>query len=191
MRISLWGAVLAASLLPAALVGGGSAESTEHGVSHAAQQAQPYGGEDGRQVASLSEEELIGYREGRGLGLARPAELNGYPGPMHVLDLASELGLSPEQRLAFEAIKARMRQAAQAAGARYLEAERAVNDAFRTGETARIESLVRHADAARAEVRLTHLRAHIETATLLTPEQRRRYAELRGYGAAHHGGHRH
>jgi len=38
------------------------------------------------------------------MGLAKAAELNHYPGPRHVLDLASELKLSEEQRLRIEQI---------------------------------------------------------------------------------------
>ena len=32
------------------------------------------------------------------MGLSLPAELNGYPGPKHVLELADGLGLTPAQR---------------------------------------------------------------------------------------------
>jgi len=156
---------------------------------------QPYAGQQNRAISSFSEEELTDLREGRGMGLARPAELNGYPGPAHVLELATELELTDEQRRSVEAIFSRMKKAAQAAGAQYLEAERAVDVAFRSGNTGpeEIRALVRRADSARAEVRIAHLDAHLETARLLSPEQRRRYAKLRGYeaqpDAQHH--HRH
>jgi hypothetical protein len=32
------------------------------------------------------------------MGLALAAELNGYPGPIHVLQLSDKLGLTPEQK---------------------------------------------------------------------------------------------
>ena len=159
--------------------------------------AQPYAGQQHRAIASFSDEDMADLREGRGMGLAKPAELNGYPGPLHVLELAVELGLSDEQRRSVEEIFARMKEAARAAGARYLEAESAVNAAFRSGDATpeRIADLVRQADGARAEVRLAHLTAHIETVPLLSPEQRWRYAELRGYadssGDQHNRQHRH
>jgi hypothetical protein len=42
-----------------------------------------------------------------------------------------------------------------------------------------------------AELRYAHLAYHLSTAAILTAEQMRRYAELRGYAGAHpHGGHR-
>jgi hypothetical protein len=37
------------------------------------------------------------------MGLALPAELNGYPGPIHVLELSDKLGLSAEQKSRIEA----------------------------------------------------------------------------------------
>ncbi len=47
---------------------------------------------------ALSASDVQALDEGRGMGTAKPAELNGYPGPMHVLQLAAELELSREQR---------------------------------------------------------------------------------------------
>ena len=47
---------------------------------------------------------------GRGMGLALAAELNGYPGPIHAIELAEQLHLSPDQisklQSLFEAMKA-------------------------------------------------------------------------------------
>ena len=57
----------------------------------------PYVNDQGRALKALSADEAAGYLEGRGLGLAKPAELNGYPGPMHVLELADALALTPAQ----------------------------------------------------------------------------------------------
>lgn len=155
--------------------------------------AQPYAGQLDREITSFSEKEITDLREGRGMGLARPAELNGYPGPRHVLDLASELNLTDEQLRAVEAIFAHMKKSAQVAGDRYLEAEQSVNAAFRSGHATseRISALVRQADGARAEVRLAHLQAHLATAPLLSAEQRHRYAELRGYADSARGRHQH
>ncbi|MCL4768638.1 MAG: Spy/CpxP family protein refolding chaperone [Hyphomicrobiaceae bacterium] len=183
---------VAASLLLAGLAAGALAAEPVHGDGSEAGHAQPYAGQQHRAIASVSDAEIAEYREGRGMGLARPAELNGYPGPMHVLELARELDLTREQQKAVEAIHARMKAAARSAGARYLEAEKAVDAAFRSGEATadRISGLVRQADNIRAEVRLAHLAAHLETAPLLSAEQRRRYSELRGY-AGGSGDHRH
>ena len=59
---------------------------------------QPYAGMQTRPVKALSDQQIADLKAGRGMGLALAAELNGYPGPMHVLELAAPLGLSDEQR---------------------------------------------------------------------------------------------
>jgi Spy/CpxP family protein refolding chaperone len=144
-----------------------------------------YAGQQARDVASLSDEEVTGHLDGRGLGYARPAELNGYPGPMHVLELEQELALSQEQVSATTALFQRMQSRAREAGRAYIEAEKAVDAAFRSGhaDARQIAELVRAADLRRAEKRLAHLDAHLEMARLLSADQRKRYAELRGYEA--------
>ena len=51
-----------------------------------------------REVKALSAEQMTALAAGRGMGSALAAELNGYPGPLHVLELADPLGLSEGQR---------------------------------------------------------------------------------------------
>src|ERR1051325_5074999 len=63
-----------------------------------AQHAQPYAGQQEREIKALSADEITGYLAGAGMGYAKAAELNGYPGPMHVLELADQLKLTPEQK---------------------------------------------------------------------------------------------
>lgn len=179
-----------AALIVFALAYSSPALSQNHGThgghhGHGGPQARPYAGQQTRAVASMADEEVHGHIEGRGLGYARPAELNGYPGPMHVLELKSELTLTAEQIAATEAIFNRMQERAREAGRRYIEAETELDAAFRSGkaQTGQIAELVRAADARRAEKRLAHLEAHIEMAKVLSQSQRTRYAELRGYGA--------
>lgn len=59
-----------------------------------AQLHQPYAGLQSRSIKALSDEQLADLRAGRGMGLALLAELNGYPGPLHVIELADPLGRS-------------------------------------------------------------------------------------------------
>jgi len=54
----------------------------------------PYAGMQTRPIKALSEQQVADLGAGRGTGLALAAELNGYPGPSHVLELADKLDLS-------------------------------------------------------------------------------------------------
>ena len=67
-------------------------------VGTAAAESSPYAGLEGRAIKALSEEEIADLLAGRGAGMALPAELNHYPGPKHVLELAANLRLTPDQQ---------------------------------------------------------------------------------------------
>jgi hypothetical protein len=49
-------------------------------------------------MKALAPERIEDLLMGRGAGHALSAELNHYPGPKHVLDLATELPLTPMQQ---------------------------------------------------------------------------------------------
>jgi hypothetical protein len=160
-----------------------------------AQQA-PYAGLETRAVSTLSAEDIAALEAGQGWGLALPAELNGYPGPAHVLDMADVLALSEGQRAGIEAVFAAMQAEARRLGANYIAAERAVDALFREGTATpnALAAAVAHAGETLAALRAVHLAAHLEVAPLLTRHQRHVYDDLRGYGsdaAAHrtHSGH--
>jgi hypothetical protein len=63
-----------------------------------AQTHQPYAGLEARPIKALSDEQIADLHAGRGMGMALPAELNGCPGPVHVLELAESIQLSDVQR---------------------------------------------------------------------------------------------
>jgi len=63
----------------------------------------PYIGQASREIKALSPQEISDYLSGKGMGLAKAAELNGYPGPAHVLELAAQLELTSEQKTKTEA----------------------------------------------------------------------------------------
>src|SRR5258705_8323457 len=90
----------------------------------------PYAGQEQRTIKALSDDEICDLLDARGMRLAKAAELNYYPGPLHVLQLASELQLSDSQRAATEALYADMRMKAQALGRKIIEAERTLDQAF-------------------------------------------------------------
>ena len=157
--------------------------------------ASPYAGEESRAVKSLSPEDIAELRRGGGWGFAKAAELNGMPGPFHLLELKDEIPLTREQVTAITAIHERMREAAVAEGEHFIAAERVLEDAFRAGAVTEkgLRALLADIARSRARLRFIHLSAHLETPALLTDDQIARYDALRGYGAheggAAHGGH--
>ena len=146
--------------------------------------ATPYSGFDKRQVASFSDAEVAAMLDGRGMGFALSAEINGYPGPAHILELADQLGLTTVQREVirqrFEFMQVRAREAAT----RYVAAEKALDQAFRENvmDLVAIKRLTVEADNMRSETRFAHLQAHVEARRILAKDQLERYATLRGYG---------
>src|SRR5690242_20746534 len=98
-----------------------------------AQVPQPYAGLQNRPLKALSAEQLADLKAGRGMGLALAAELNGYPGPLHVLELADRLQLSPEQTRRVDSLYRAMQSEAIAAGAKLIRAERELDRQFTAG----------------------------------------------------------
>lgn len=125
------------------------------------------------------------------MGFAKPAELNGYPGPMHVLELADKLGLSTPQREATQQLMQRHKAEVRDLGKQFVEAETEMEQRFATrtvNDDALAQSLRKSADLQR-RIRESHLSTHLKQTAPLTPEQIGAYAQLRGYGAA--AGHHH
>lgn len=155
----------------------------------AAQSPSGYAGEEQRSVKALSEQETRALLEGQGLGFAKAAELNHYPGPRHVLDLAGKLRLDAAQKEAVERSFERMRSEARRLGAEIVALEAALDRQFAeaTVTAASLDAAVSELARKQGELRVAHLRAHLETRAVLTAEQVARYDELRGYGAGHGG----
>lgn len=154
------------------------AQDHGHGGSSA-----PYAGFETRKIKSLSAQDIEELRRGGGWGLALPAELNGRPGPAHLLELAEELDLTARQVEAISAIYEQMRTAAVAAGERFIAAEAALSDAFAGSDLSEetLRGLLAEAAEARAELRFIHLSQHLSTPELLSDAQVQRYNVLRGY----------
>lgn len=156
--------------------------------------ASPYQGQQSRGIKAVSADEIEGLLAGHGLGFARAAELNGYPGPAHVLELADSLDLSSEQRNATRALHSRMETRAKTLGVRLVAAEARLEALFRAGDATHdsIGEALAEIARVRADLRGTHLSAHVDQRALLSAEQADRYARLRGYhghAPAPHGHH--
>ena len=159
----------------------------QHTAVAAAPAKSPYSGEEIREIKALSGADLKAYNEGTGMGMAKPAELNQYPGPRHVLDSAEALELSEAQRTAILGSYQKMRAAAVALGGQVIEVERRLDALFakREASAEAVDSLTREAAELQGRLRAVHLRAHVEVRSLLTPEQIVQYVALRGYGHQH------
>lgn len=147
--------------------------------------AQPYAGLQGREIKSLSREQIAQLRAGEGMGLALAAELNGYPGPRHVLDLGHQLGLTDEQRTHIQQLFDTMKAEALPLGEKLIAAERDLNSAFAQGTITpeRLQAETATIGELQGKLRDTHLKYHLATAALLSSDQIHRYSELRGYTA--------
>lgn len=157
-------------------------ENTMHG-GHASSPSAPYAGMQGRSIKSFSAQQIADLRSGKGLAMALPAELNGYPGPAHVLELAEALDLSTEQKSKTQTLFERMQAEARSLGERWIEREAELDALFR--ENRATETLISEAaaNAARAqgELRAAHLRYHLYMLEVLQPVQIDKYKQLRGY----------
>lgn len=149
----------------------------------AAAETSPYSGQERRPIKAFSEGFAEGLRAGAGLGFAKAAELNGYPGPAHLLDLADDIPLSAAQVEAIQGMFNRMQADAIALGASLLDAERALDESFkrRRIDNATLNDLTRIASEARGRLRARHLAAHLEATAVLSQHQIERYSQLRGY----------
>jgi Spy/CpxP family protein refolding chaperone len=137
-----------------------------------------------RPIKGLSDQQVADLKAGRGMGLALPAELNGYPGPAHVLELADQLELSADQRTRVQSLFDAMKAEAVPLGAKLLDQEAALDQQFAshsiTPETLKTQTA--QIGATQADLRNTHLKYHLQAAQILTHDQMQRYAMLRGYG---------
>ena len=147
-------------------------------------EASPYAHTQSAEIPTLTDDEISQLRSGEGMGLARPAELNRYPGPKHVLELGNQLGLDEAQRALVAAIRSAMSEKAIAKGEEILRAEQHLGELFESGAATEdaVARITGHLGAMRGELQSIHLNAHIETVDILTSEQVAHYVELRGYG---------
>jgi len=151
-------------------------------------QEAPYTGLETRQIKALSPEQIAEYKQGHGMGLALAAELNGFPGPKHVLELSNELGLTSEQRRDVQDVYNTMHSAAVDLGEQIVEREAELDELFVGGDIDEqsLQSHLTELASLQGELRNAHLAAHLETKSLLTVDQVDSYNEMRGYQSQEH-----
>ncbi len=137
------------------------------------------GGHQAAEACAAEFDKVVG--EGRGFGLAFAADQNGYPGPLHVLELKDRLKLTADQEAKAQALLQAMFVESKPKSARLLEAEAKLRRLFadRAADDAAVRAAVAEVERARSEVRLVHLLTHLKTRELLTEDQRRIYHEAR------------
>ena len=153
----------------------------------------PYVGQEKREIKALSQQEVVGYLNGKGLGYAKAAELNHFPGPSHVLSVAKELNLAEDQIRRTQAAFDEMQTQATKLGKQFVEKEQELNRLFANGSIDKesLNKLLLEIGALQANIRYAHLSAHIEQQALLTKHQIKLYDQLRGYGTSNNGEHLH
>lgn len=147
--------------------------------------ASKYAGQEKRTIKSLSADDIAELRDGRGWGLAKAAELNGVPGPVHLLEAKNEIGLTAEQTRKIQALFDQMKTEAIALGNRLIAQEFELEKRFQTdipGEK-ELASMLDALGATRARLRFVHLVSHLKTLDILTGEQVASYNQFRGYAA--------
>jgi len=153
----------------------------------------PYAGQEVRDIKALSQQEVEDYLGGRGMGYAKAAELNQYPGPRHVLDMAKKLSLSEKQVTLSREIFDTMKAEAMALGSQLIEKEKQLDQGFANEsiEPATLKRLLTEIATIQANIRYVHLKAHLEQRPLLTKHQIMKYDQLRGYGNSQNSNHSH
>lgn len=151
--------------------------------SHDGKHRSPYVNETDRQVKSLSEEDIRELERGGGWGLARAAELNGMPGPVHILEMKEQINLSTQQQIEIEKIYQQMKAAATDKGQMMIAMETELDQSFKHADIdeQKLTELVTKIARLRGELRLIHLSAHLKSLPVLTQDQVSLYNQLRGY----------
>ena len=143
-----------------------------------------YIGFETRDVKTLSSERQEGLKRGASLTYALAAELNGYPGPMRVLELADQLGLDQDQKTRTRIVFDKARKDAVVVGQALIAAEANLDRLFQLKQVTydRVDAQTAVAAGQEARLRAIHLNAHLAMRDILTPDQTESYERLRGYG---------
>ena len=142
-----------------------------------------YAGQEQRAIKSLSADDIAELQRGGGWGLAKAAELNGVPGPLHLLELKDKIPLTREQIREITELYQSMKQQATELGLRLIELERQLEQYFqnRTIDDHLLKTSLADIATVRESLRYTHLSAHLVTPTILSETQIQTYNALRGY----------
>lgn len=157
----------------------GTLSFAQQGHSHLSE----YAGQEKREIKTLSAEDINELSNGRGWGLAKAAELNGVPGPIHLLEMKTEIGLDPDQITKIEHLYEKMKADAILLGLELIELEGELNRRFadQTMTQELLNNILAEISTVRKQLSYVHLASHLKAAELVSPEQVALYNRLRGY----------
>lgn len=143
-----------------------------------------YKGQQLRDIKALSQADIDGYLTGKGMGLAKAAELNHYPGPSHVLEMAKKLDLTDAQIKKTQDLFNKMQSKAIELGRQIVEKEKELDQLFADGsiDDGVLDKMLQEIGLLQAKLRFVHLSAHLEEKQILTRHQVMLYDKARGYG---------
>ena len=150
---------------------------------HDSKNHQPYADLKGRDIKALSQQQIDDLKAGKGMSLALAAELNGYPGPAHVLELADQLKLNEQQKKRMQEMFKAMTKETRTLGIMVIEEEKKLNKLFKNklANEQNLKEATLKIGEAQAKLREAHLRYHLLTTVILSKEQIDNYNRLRGY----------
>lgn len=150
---------------------------------HGEHQHSSYQGQETRAIKSLSDADIAAYTNGDGMGFAKIAELNGFPGPKHILENESSMNLSAEQKTEVQKSYDKMKQKAVELGKQIVEREKELNELFQQNkiDETTLQEKTQSIAKLQGELRGVHLQAHLEMKKILSPQQVENYKRLRGY----------
>jgi hypothetical protein len=145
----------------------------------------PYAGQETREIKTLSDSDITELSNGMGWGLAKAAELNGMPGPVHLLEMKNEIKLSVGQIRDLENLYTKMKNEAIPLGLKFIDLEKELNNRFADNSITDdlLKTLLGNISEVLKKLRYIHLSTHLKTPDILTPEQIEKYNQLRGYTA--------
>ncbi len=116
-----------------------------------------------------------------GAGMASYADINGYPGPKHVLEMQEALKLTDDQIKDISAIIDEMSENARATGEIIIAKEQELELLFRLGKASEsyTKQLATEIGSLRGTLGSVHLNAHIQAKSVLTKEQIATYMAMR------------
>ena len=142
-----------------------------------------YAGEESREIKTLSASDIEELSNGSGWGFAKAAELNGVPGPVHMLEMKTEIGLGAKQVQELENLYEWMKKEAIPLGLKFIELERELNNRFADNSMTHelLDDLLEKIADVRKQLRYVHLQAHLKAAEIVSRDQIESYNQLRGY----------